>query len=77
MLVNVCSNTAVIIEHIKKVNKRAQRALERSPETEGLRVPFFHCFMYNRRHLGGLNLKAIVLKFKSNVCKIIFYDLTW
>jgi len=24
-----------------------------------LRVPFFHCFMNNRRHLGGLNLKAI------------------
>ena len=22
-----------------------------------LRVPFFHCFIYNRRHLGGLKLK--------------------
>jgi len=36
-----------------------------------LRVPFFHCFMYNKQHLGDLNLKAIVLKFKSNVCKRI------
>jgi len=27
-----------------------------------LRVPFYHCFMHNRRHLGGLNLKAILLK---------------
>jgi len=42
-----------------------------------LRVPFIHCFMYNRRHLGGLNLNAIVLKFKRNVFKRIFYDLTW
>jgi len=33
---------------------------------------FFYCFIYKRRHLGGLNLKAIVSKFKSNVCKIIF-----
>jgi len=30
-----------------------------------LRDPFFHCFMYNRRHLGGLNLKATVLKCKN------------
>ena len=26
---------------------------------------FFHCFMYNMWHLGGLKLKAIVLKCKS------------
>jgi len=26
-----------------------------------LRVPFFHRFMYNRRHLGGLNLKTKAL----------------
>jgi len=30
------------------------------------RVPFFIALC--RRHLGGLNLKAIVLKCKSNVC---------
>jgi len=29
-----------------------------------LRVLFFHRFMYNRRHLGGLNLKAKALNVK-------------
>ena len=37
--------------------------MERSPDTKYF--SFFHCFMYNRRHLGCLNLKAIVLNCKN------------
>ena len=37
-----------------------------------LNFPFFHCFKYNRQHLGGLNLNAIVQKCKNNICKRIF-----
>jgi len=36
------------------------------------KFPFFYCFKYNRQHLGGLNLNAIVQKCKSNICKRIF-----
>jgi len=37
-----------------------------------LKVPFFSLLYVQQATLGGLNLKAIVLKFKSNVCKRIF-----
>ena len=47
-------------------NKRAQRALERSSETEYFKSSLFHRLMYNRRHLRGLNLKAKALKCKSD-----------
>jgi len=48
------------VHSVVYLNKRAQRALERSPETERFLNSLFHCFKYNRQHLGGLNLNAIV-----------------
>jgi len=46
-------------------NKRAQRAMERSSETEYFfKSSLFHRLMYNKRHLRGLNLKAKALNVK-------------
>jgi len=62
---------------LKKLLRIIQTRGPRGPWNAHLRqkifkFSFFHCFKYNRQHLGGLNLNAIVQKCKSNICKRIF-----